>query len=57
MTKQSYDVYLAKDYTFDCVRIYASSSGEAIELTKELFPGVEVSKASLSPEWSDNDDD
>lgn len=52
MTKQIYDVQLAKEYTFECVRLYASSSGEAIQLTQELFPGVQVASANLSPEWS-----
>jgi hypothetical protein len=55
MTKQCYDVQLAEEYTFDCVKLYASSNNEAIELTQELFPGVQVASANLSPEWSDDE--
>ena len=55
MTKQCYDVHLTEEYTFDCVRIYASSGGEAIQLTQELFPGVQVAGANLSPEWSNDE--
>jgi hypothetical protein len=55
MTKQCYDVHLTEEYTFECVRIYASSGGEAIQLTQELFPGVQVAGANLSPEWSNDE--
>lgn len=55
MTKQCYDVHLTEEYTFDCVSIYASSGSEAIQLTQELFPGVQVAGANLSPEWSDDE--
>lgn len=55
MTKNIYNVQLAEEYIFDCVSIYASSVAEAIELTQELFPGVQVANASLSPEWEEEE--
>ena len=55
MTKQIYEVHLVEKYTFDCVKLYASSTGEAIQLTQELFPGIQVANANLSPEWSEDE--